>query len=423
MNFLSRIEVQRGVSDREQLLDAFRRGDLVRPSPDHMSFVDVVRAVAHVSGVDVSLNEHSRALASHLRDVDHLVFLLADGLGINMVDRLPRGAWIRRHTQRSIHAPFPSTTTTAVTSFSTAEYPAAHAVAGWWTHLPALNAPATVFQHDRAEDGRSLAELGITAETLAPAMPMLPRMARQVRLVVPEGIADSPYTVRMAGSCERVPYRGHQQAIEAILDGPRTAAGKTFTYWYTPSPDVEEHDEGAEGERALRALEQLDAAAAALAVGLAEGPDTWRIVGTADHGHLDLDPRLEVEEHDPLLAHLTASPSGDMRVQFWHVLAGAEEDFVRDFRARFGAHFFLLAAAGAEALGLFGPEPWSQEMLARAGTHVSISRGGAAMRFAGIPGIAGYRRMRSGHSGLSHAEMQVPLIMAGEAAPPQDYGG
>lgn len=410
------------VSDRELLLQAFERGALVRPSPAHMSFVDVVRALAHASGVDLPLNEHSRDLASHLRGVRHLVFLLADGMGINLVDRIPRNSWIRRNTRRSILATFPSTTTTAVTSIATGEHPATHAVAGWWVHLPELGAPATVFQHDRAEDGKSLTELGLGADTLSPSPPLLPRMTREVRLVVPEGIVDSPYTVRMGGDCERIGYRTHGDAVEAITRAIGASSGPTFTYWYTPSPDTEEHEHGVEGDRVFNALGRLDEAAEALAGVLADRGEPWRIVGTADHGHLDLEPRLEVASDDALLAHLAAAPAGDMRVQFWHTRPGAEFAFETEFTQRFAGSFHLLPAREVEALGLFGPDPWSDEMRRRAGTHVSISTGGASLRFEGIPGVAGYRRMQSGHSGLSPQEMQVPLIIAGEATPSHDYG-
>ncbi|MCK9485723.1 MAG: alkaline phosphatase family protein [Dehalococcoidia bacterium] len=410
------------MSDRELLLQAFERGTLVRPSPTHMSFVDVVRALAHASGVEVPLNEHSRDLASHLRGVQHLVFLLADGMGINLVDRIPRNSWIRRNTRRSIHATFPSTTTTAVTSIATGEHPATHAVAGWWVHLPALRAPATVFLHDRAEDGKSLTDLGLGADDLSPSPPLLPRMTREVRLVVPEGIADSPYTMRMGGDCERIAYRTHGEAVEAIVRALGASAGPTFTYWYTPSPDAEEHDHGVEADRVFNALGDLDEAAETLAEALEDGGAPWRIVGTADHGHLDLDPRLEVAKEDPLLAHLDASPAGDMRVQFWHVRTGAEAEFEAAFQQRFAGSFYLIRAREAEALGLFGPEPWSDVMHRRAGSHVSISSGAAAMRFEGIPGIAGYRRMQSGHSGLSPQEMQVPLIIAGEATSNGGWG-
>ncbi|MCA9849066.1 MAG: hypothetical protein KC461_00235, partial [Dehalococcoidia bacterium] len=81
------------------MLDAFDRGALVRPTSEQMGYVDVVRAVAHASGVDCDLSEHARELSNQLRDAEHLIFLLADGMGIDLVDRLPRNAWIRRHTR------------------------------------------------------------------------------------------------------------------------------------------------------------------------------------------------------------------------------------------------------------------------------------------------------------------------------------
>jgi hypothetical protein len=411
------------VPDREHLLQAFARGDLVRPSPGHMGFVDVVQAVAHASGVSVPLNEHGRDIASHLRGVDHIVFLLADGLGIDLVDRMPRQSWLRRHTLRVILAPFPSTTTTAITSLLTAEYASRHAVIGWWVHLPELGAPATVFAHDRAVDGRSLDDLGVDASTVCPSPPMLPRMDRPATLVMPEAIVDSPYTVRMAGGCQRLGYRRHEDAVSVILRTIAESDGPTFTYWYTPSPDTEAHDEGSDGDRVFRAIERLDEAAERLAEGLDGLSGTWRIVGTADHGHLDLEPRLQLETDDRLLDALHCPPSGDMRVQFWHVRAGSEESFCTGFRERFGPWFYLLTAAEFEGLALLGPDAWSDETRRRAGTHVSISRGRGALRFAGIPGSAGYLRMRSGHSGLSPEEMRIPLIIAGEETRTADYGG
>jgi predicted AlkP superfamily pyrophosphatase or phosphodiesterase len=411
------------LSDRTALLDAFARGTLVRPSTEHTCFVDVVRAVAHASGVPVDLNDHSRDLATHLRQVDHLVFFLADGLGINLVDQMPRGSWIRQHTLRAIHAPFPSTTTTAVTSLATAAYPAEHAVCGWWIHLPQVNGPVTVFAHDRAEDGHSLHALGIEADALCEAPPIIETMTRDAALVVPAGIADSPYTVRMAGSRPRIASRSYGEAAEAILQRVEQASGPTFTYWYTASPDTEAHDEGPRGQRVAQALEQLDEMLATLAAGLQHRTDSWRIIGTADHGHLELDPHLELEVDDEILDLLRCAPAGDMRVQYWHVRPGSAQAFEERFRARLGEMFFLLTAEEAEALQIFGPEPWSALMRERSGDYVSLARGSASLRYAGIPGGAGYRRMRSGHSGLSPEEMRIPLIIGGEGPPRGDYGG
>lgn len=382
-----------------------------------MGFVDVARAVAASRGLDVPLSPHSRDLHANLVSADHLVFLLADGLGMDFIEAMSRQSWLRRHTRRAIHAPFPSTTTSAVTSFATAEYPALHAITGWWVHLAQLNAPATVFAHDRATDGRPLDRLGVDVSSLFGAPPIIATLHCAAAAVIPEGIVESPYTRYIAGGTPCLGYRTYSEAVEHIAGRVRDAAGPTFTYWYTPSPDAEAHDEGITGQRIPRTLAALDEAVASLARQLEETGRTWRIVATADHGHLELDPRLELTEGDALLQHVTAPPAGDMRVQFWHARPGSEAAFEATFRQRFGNHFFLLSAAELEELALLGPIPWGVETRRRSGTHVSISRGRASLRYAGFPGRAGYRRMRSGHSGLSPAEMLVPLIIAGDGLP------
>ncbi len=104
-----------------------------------------------------------------------------------------------------------------------------------------------------------------------------------------------------------------------------------------------------------------------------------------------------------------------MRVQFWHVRRGRHDSFAAGFRHRFGRWFCLLTAEEFEALGLLGPEPWSTATRERTGHFVSLSLGNASLRFAGLRGQAGYRRMRSGHSGLSPSEMLVPLIIGPNA--------
>src|SRR5690606_15546166 len=151
-------------------------------------------------------------------------------------------------------------TTTAVTSFSTATYANEHAVAGWWVHLRELEGPATVFAHDRARDGVSLHNLGVGVDRISAAPPILGHMARDALVLVPPGIVASPYTTYMSAGRTRRSYRTYGEACEVILNRVRDAEGPTFTYWYTPSPDSEAHDEGSAGERVFHAAEALNAA-------------------------------------------------------------------------------------------------------------------------------------------------------------------
>ena len=140
-----------------------------------------------------------------------------------------------------------------------------------------------------------------------------------------------------------------------------------------------------------------------------------RILVVADHGHLTIDDsaRLEVADGDSICSLLTAPPAGDLRTQFWHVQPGAHAAFEAAFRERLGDHFLLLRASTVEDLGLLGAAALTPETRARLGDYLSIARGAAALRYAGFSGRDGYLRMRSSHSGLTPAELEVPLVLGG----------
>ncbi len=401
--------------DRDQLLEAFTAGSLLRPDPTYMNVVDVIRGIAYACGADVSPDDHAKAIAGRLRDARHVILVLADGLGVNTVDGLARNTWLRRRMLRAIRAPFPATTPVAITSLATGEYPAQHAILGWWTYLPQVDAPATVFAHKRATDNRSLDGLGVAVECLLPGLPLLPRFTRDTALIMPAGIIDSAFTRWMAGDARRIGYHGQSEIVAATVERVRRADQPTFTYLYTPMPDTVAHEAGIDSAAAADAIDTLDAHLEAIEASLAEIRGGVRIMVIADHGHLAIDgsARFEVRDDDPLAALLRVPPAGDLRTQYWHVKPGAHAKFETEFRARFGEHFLLLSAATVDGLRLLGPASITPETRARLGDYLSVARGAAALRYAGFSGRDGYLRMRSSHSGLTPAEIEVPLILGG----------
>ncbi len=405
-----------GLSDLQRLLDGFDAGELVRPFAGSTSLVDVVRGTASACGVDdIPMGDASRAIADHLKRAEHIVFVLADGLGIEFIDALPRSSWLRKHTRRAIQGTFPSTTPVAVTTIATGDYPAQHAITGWWTHLPSLCAPVTVFHHVRATDEVSLDALGVDFAELCPRPPLMPRMRRDVALLMPPNVVDSRFTRFMAGPSPCIPYGRHADAAHKIASRIVQAAGPTYTYWYTPYPDVLVHELGTHDERVGNSVEDLDDAIGQLIGALRERDVTARVIVTADHGHLDIGGagHLEVGADDPLLAYLTCPPSGDVRTLYWHVKPGMHPAFEAAFSARFGEWFLLLEAADTERIGLFGPDPVTETTRARIGDFVSIALGREVLRYTGGPGRDRYLAQRAHHSGLSPAEMQVPFILIG----------
>ena len=118
------------MSDVDELGAAFEAGTLLRPDPSVPNLLDLARAVASVCGVpDVSLSAAGHELAGRLGAREHLVLVLVDGLGVQMIEDAGRGAaLIRERLVLELRSVFPASTAVALTTLATAEWPAQHAI-------------------------------------------------------------------------------------------------------------------------------------------------------------------------------------------------------------------------------------------------------------------------------------------------------
>ena len=157
------------MSDVDGLLGAFASGSLVRPSAEVTSIVDLAGAIAMLTGVEgVRPGRRATELAEMVGPSDHLIFVLADGVGLSMTERLPPDSFLSTHLAAEIMTVFPSTTAVALTTLATGDWPARHAVTGWWTHLPEMGSAAAILPFTRRSDRRPLVQLGVTPEHAFP---------------------------------------------------------------------------------------------------------------------------------------------------------------------------------------------------------------------------------------------------------------
>jgi len=398
------------MSDINRLLAAFETGELCRPDASQPNFVDLVQSIATLSGVpDLPITANARAIADRIGRPQHLVFVLADGLGAHAFEDLPPDSWLRTHLDSTLQSVFPPTTGAAITSLATGTWPSEHGVVGWWTYLSQLREAACLLPFTRPRDGVPLLDCGVTPEQAFGAAPLVARMDRPAAISQPRSIIDSTYSSWFGGGAATLPYDKHAGAVDAIVDRIRHADRASFTYWYTPAFDHEAHEHGAASDAARAILEELDDSLADLADALS-GLDA-RIVLTADHGHVDAGARFPLDSDDPLLAFLRTPPSGDMRLGFYHLQDNARQAFSHEFQERFGDHFALITAQELDDLRLLGPEPLAKETRRRVGDFASLALDDSVMRYTGGSDGDHFMHQRSHHSGLSHREMTIPLVI------------
>ncbi len=396
----------------DRLRGAFATGELLRPTDDVPNLVDLGRAVASASGAPVELRTRGAELLRDLiGDPAHLVLLLVDGLGLTLLERRAATSTLRRLLAAELRSVFPSSTASALTSLATGEWPSQHAVVGWWTHMPRLDAAAVLLQYQRRSDGRPLGELGVTPAEAFPTAPLIALADRETLSLLPREFVDSPYSRYASGGGPRRGYLTLREAADAVIERTRHARGPTFTYLYTPRIDSIAHETGTGHPELDTAIAQLEEVVEHLAVSLGAGS---RLLVTADHGHLDapVGRRHPLRPGSILDALQRIPPSGDPRAVYFHLRPAVEERFRASFEGRFEAEFALLSVDEVEELELLGPGPLGDEARRRVGDALAISLGASVLGMPGVTGGRAWLSFASHHSGLTPAEMRVPLLIA-----------
>ena len=400
------------MSDADRLEQEFRSGRLLRPSADILNLVDLANATAAVVGSGTRpLTSGAEKIAGMIGPADHLVLVAADGLGMALVDSLDADGFLRRHVTASLRTTFPSTTATAFTSLATGQWPNRHAALGWFTYIPDIDAVSTIIPFVRSADGAPLTDLGMTIDRALPIQSHAAAVDRPLLSLLPSAFADATFSGYVSGGRPRTGYDSPEEAAASIVSAVLTASGPTYTYLYVPNVDYAGHALGFSDARTLAAAAALERLLEGLADRLS---GRARIVVTADHGGLDATGESVhmLRTSDPLVQLLHREPSGDSRAVYFHVREGAERDFEDMFRDRFGGRFFLLTTEEAEEKRLFGPGSLSDEVRLRLGTFVALSSGVDVILYDWPTRSKDDQPFVGYHSGLTPAEMLIPLIVA-----------
>jgi hypothetical protein len=344
----------------------------------------------------------------------HVVLILIDGLGARQLADLGPHSHLYRHQLATLTSVFPATTAAAITSLMTGQSPASHGLVGWHLYSssdsntpPEIVAPLPLTVRHPANSTSTPAQL---AGRLLVCPPLLPQLGRQVQILQPHYIADSPYSLHHAGSAHRYSYRSMDEAFKLLATSLQTETRPCFHYLYLPQLDSLMHRHGTQSNAVRELFAQIDQGFSSLAA-IADPADCV-LLATADHGFVDT-PRqrqISLDEEFPALYAMLAQPlSGERRAVFCHLQPGLQERFISMAQQQIGHACWVIESEKLLADGAFGPGPQHPQLAQRIGEVTLLAKKDWNIRDTLPQEKPLY--LPGQHGGVTAAEMTVPLIV------------
>ena len=394
----------------DSLQELFESGGLLRAVDDTPNSVDLTKALAATAGVEgVAETKWSTSLRELVGDPDLILFVVVDGLGMNLMERLPESSFLRSHMVRELRAITPSTTACAFTAFATGFYPFESGITGWFTYLPEHRLTATVLPFLERCSETPLQDYGISVDTVFPREVLTPRMGHRPLSILPSAICHSVAARHLRGNTEAIEYSSIGEALERTISAVTEARTKCYLFLYLPHIDALSHEKGPSHAEVFKLVRLIDGQLDGLSGSL--GSDV-RMVITADHGQITvpLNKQHLLADGDPLLETLRHPPTAEGRFPIFHVSQDRREEFQEISHERFSQSFSLLALEEAEEAGLFGPGEIGANLRTRFGDYVGVAKDEAIIGYLN-PNEPEGKITIGRHGGLSPDEMRVPLIV------------
>ena len=348
------------------------------------------------------------ALLENMRCQQRPVALLViDGLGYQFLQRFPESV-LARHTVQRLTSVFPTTTATAVTALALGVPAQQHGITGWFTYLRELGSVVMPLPFMPRGGGSYYRDLGVSADVMLDARPLLPRLRRPVQVSSPAYISDSDFSRALYGSSPKAPHQSLTQFFEQLSAGLQLA-DQPLVWGYWTELDALAHEYGSNSPEAIDHFYELDRLFEQWIATLA-GKDALVLV-TADHGLIDTqeDQQLQLEQHPELQALLRLPLCGEPRAAFCYLRPGAERDFEQYFAEYFGTLFEVVASEALLQRQLFGRGVPSRRLADRIGDFTVLAKQQAIIK----DRLLQERpfSQRGVHGGLSAEELYVPLVM------------
>ncbi|MEN8237698.1 MAG: alkaline phosphatase family protein [Actinomycetota bacterium] len=314
------------------------------------------------------------------------VFVMFDGLGSHQLSH-PRAGDLASAHIGSIDAPFPTTTTVSLATVATGLSPSRHGLIAYQLWNPAVGAVVNTIHMTTMWGGR----IDQRHEDFLPGPNLWQRMSEagiETVTVQPDSFDRTPLTRALYQGASFIPYADTTEAAERTVSAASSPG--SFVFLYIPHVDFAAHVGGQRSDEYDAAIGAANEVWATLTTLL---PHDVLLVGTADHGHVDISEankvRLSKADEEGLILY------GDARALF-----------VRGDGARIAAGLPGTWVPYADLEGMWGPGPVHETFDERRPDGIIFADDGYAIFHS-----KSNDRLVGHHGGLTPEERRIPVLL------------
>ncbi len=345
-----------------------------------------------------------------IRAYRRVVLIVVDGLGDDFLTTVAPNYCLASLRRGHLTSVFPSTTTSAVTTFLTGLAPQQHGLTGWFMYFRELGAVLSALPGKPRYGGLPLGKAGVDVEQFYGHRPVFDLIPADCRVLTPRMIAHSDFNLAHLGRAMLVPHDGLDDFFGLLAENRPSPPRREFVYAYWSELDHIAHEAGSRSDAAIEHLHRWDAAFEKWLGSLA-GSGTLVMV-TADHGFIDTDEArtVHLDDHPELAGCLRLPLCGEPRAAYCHVKPDRAGDFERYANQVLPHALSCHRSADLIDQGWFGFGQEHPELRNRVGDYTLVMRDAFVIRDR-LPGERPLRQ-RGVHGGISREEMRVPLAIA-----------
>lgn len=327
-------------------------------------------------------------LKPYLEGKNHIMLILLDGMGMNILKNLDENTLLRKQVKMAITSVYPPTTVAATTSVLSGLTPYEHGHIGWTQYNRFEDCHTIVFQNRDFYDENHVIKSDFAKTHLA-----YETILQKIKQKNP-----SLYVKKLFPDFEIDGYASFKSMVDELIHISTLKASFTYSYWI--EPDYTIHNSGIHDQKVKLQLEILNQEIDRLYQNV---PENSLILVIADHGLVDVEG-IPLHHHK-ILDLLDKKPSLEPRSTAFFVKPHNQKAFEACFHTEFGSKFTLMTKQALLESGRLGSgikHPLLEDFI---GDYIAISEGPYMFN------IKENSPFKAHHAGGHPDELWVPLIL------------